>query len=268
VPVLEEPSGAVRAFGALAFFAASRRRALARPSIDLPAATPLPAHALTEHEALQLVAHAGLPVMPCTHAATAEDAVAAAAGHAYPVVLKLSSRTITHKSDVGGVKLNLADATAVRAAFDAILASARAAEPGAHIDGVLVAPMIKGGVECILGVQRDPVFGPVVMFGLGGVMVEALKDVSFRIAPIDEIEARAMVDEIRARRVLDGMRGAPSADVDALAHAIAALSRFAAAHAASIESLDLNPFVVMPRDSTGIHGLKALALDAVLIARN
>jgi succinyl-CoA synthetase beta subunit len=228
----------------------------------------LPAHALTEHEALQLVAHAGLPVMPCTHAATAEDAVAAAAGHAYPVVLKLSSRTITHKSDVGGVKLNLADATAVRAAFDAILASARAAEPGAHIDGVLVAPMIKGGVECILGVQRDPVFGPVVMFGLGGVMVEALKDVSFRIAPIDEIEARAMVDEIRARRVLDGMRGAPSADVDALAHAIAALSRFAAAHAASIESLDLNPFVVMPRDSTGIHGLKALALDAVLIARN
>ena len=99
-------------------------------------------------------------------------------------------------------------------------------------------------------------------------MVEALKDVSFRIAPIDEVEARAMVDEIRARQVLDGMRGAPPSDIDALSSAIAALSRFAAAHADSIESLDLNPFVVMPRDSNGINGIKALALDAVLIARH
>ena len=268
VPVLEEPSAAVRAFGALAFFAASARRATARPRIELPQAGPLPDHALTEHEALLRVAGAGIPVMPCTHAASADEAVAAAARHGYPVVLKLSSRTITHKSDVGGVKLNLADAAAVRTAFDAILASARAAEPAAHIDGVLVAPMIRGGVECILGVQRDPVFGPVVMFGLGGVMVEALKDVSFRIAPIDEVEARAMVDEIRARQVLDGMRGAPPSDIDALSSAIAALSRFAAVHAESIESLDLNPFVVMPRDSSGINGIKALALDAVLIARH
>lgn len=267
VPVLDEPSAAVRAFGALAFFAASARRRAARPHIDLPVMAPLPAHALTEHEALRLVAKAGLPVMPCTQAATAEEAVAAAARHGYPVVLKLSSRTITHKSDVGGVKLNLADAAAVRAAFDAILAAARTAEPNAHIDGVLVAPMIKGGVECILGVQRDPVFGPVVMFGIGGILVEAIKDVSFRVAPFDEIEARAMVDEIRARRILDGMRGAPPADVDALVRALAALSRFAAAHADRLESLDLNPFVVLPRDHAGIAGMKALALDAVLITR-
>lgn len=267
IPVLEEPSGAVRAFGALAFFAASARRRAARRPVELPAAAPPPAHALTEHEALRLVAEAGLPVMPCTHAATADDAVAAAERHGYPVVLKLSSRTITHKSDVGGVRLNLADAPAVRAAHAAILAAAQAADPGAHVDGVLVAPMIRGGVECILGVQRDPVFGPVVMFGLGGVLVEALKDVSFRVAPIDAPEARAMIDEIRARRVLDGMRGAPAADIDALADAIATLSRFAAAHADTIESLDLNPFVVMPRDAAGVDGMKALALDAVLIAR-
>ncbi len=267
VPVLEEPSAAVRAFGALAFFAGSARRRAARPHIDLPALAPLPAHALTEHEALQMVARAGLPVMPCTRAATADEAVAAAARHGYPVVLKLSSRTITHKSDVGGVKLNLADAAAVRAAFDAILAAAKAAEPNAHIDGVLVAPMIKGGVECILGVQRDPVFGPVVMFGIGGILVEAIKDVSFRVAPFDEPEARAMVDEIRARRILDGMRGAPPSAVDALVRALAALSRFAAVHADRLESLDLNPFVVLPRDSAGIAGMKALALDAVLIAR-
>jgi hypothetical protein len=103
--------------------------------------------------------------------------------------------------------------------------------------------------------------------GLGGVMVEALKDVSFRVAPFDEEVARAMVDGIRARRVLDGMRGAPPADVDALARAIAALSRFAAANAERIDSLDLNPFVVLPRDGSGIGGVKAMALDAVLITR-
>ncbi|MBL8383104.1 MAG: acetate--CoA ligase family protein [Burkholderiales bacterium] len=268
IPVLEEPSGAVRAFGALAFMAESARRAAARAPIALPAVAPLPAHALTEIEALRLLRDAGLPAMPCRHAASADEAAAAAAALGFPVVVKLSSRTITHKSDVGGVRLDLADAAAVRAAFDAVTASARRADPAAHVDGVLVAPMIRGGVECILGVQRDPVFGPVVMFGLGGVLVEALKDVSFRVAPIDEAEARAMVDEIRARRVLDGMRGAPPADVDALAAAIAALSRFAAAHADRLESLDLNPFVVLPRDGPGVGGARALALDAVLIARS
>ena len=138
---------------------------------------------------------------------------------------------------------------------------------GAHVDGVLVAPMIKGGIECILGVQRDPVFGPVVMFGIGGILVEAIKDVSFRVAPIDAFEARAMVDEIRARRILDGMRGAPPSDIDALVQAIVALSLFAAAQADTLESLDLNPFIVLPRDHPGIGGMKALALDAVLITR-
>ena len=272
VPVFDEPSAAVRAFGALAFFAASARRAAARrvdarhaDAEHAPAAPatalPLPNHALTEYESLQLLSRAGLPVMPCALAATADDAAAAAQTLGFPVVVKLSSRDIIHKSDIGGVKLHLADAASVRAAFDAIMASARAAQPGAHSDGVLVAPMIKGGIECILGVQRDPVFGPVVMFGIGGILVEAIKDVSFRVAPIDETEARSMIDEIRARRILDGMRGAPAADVDALACAIAALSRFAAAHAEQLESLDLNPFVVLPR------GNGAMALDAVLIAR-
>ena len=262
VPVLDDPSAAVRAFGALAFFGASARRADAQrePAASVPAA-PLPGHALTEYESLQLLARAGLPVMPCALAATADDAAAAAQTLGFPVVVKLSSRDITHKSDVGGVKLHLGDAASVRAAFDAVMASARAAQPGAHLDGVLVAPMIKGGIECILGVQRDPVFGPVVMFGIGGILVEAIKDVSFRVAPIDETEARSMIDEIRARRILDGMRGAPAADVDALARAIAALSRFAAAHAEQLESLDLNPFVVLPR------GSGAMALDAVLITR-
>ncbi len=267
IPVLEEPSGAVRAFGALAFMAENARRAAARPAVDLPACAPLPTRTPTEYEALQLLARAGLPVMPSAHAASAEAAVAAAQKFGYPVVVKLSSPDITHKSDVGGVKLNLGDAVAVRGAFDAVTAAARAAQPGARIDGVLVAPMIKGGIECILGVQRDPVFGPVVMFGIGGVLVEAIKDVSFRVAPVDAVEARAMVDEIRARRILDGMRGAPPADIDALVQAIVALSLFAAAHADTLESLDLNPFIVLPREHAGVAGMKALALDAVLITR-
>ena len=257
IAVIDEPSGAVRAFGALAFFGEAARRG---PQLAAtPAQTPLPVRAFTEYEALQKLKEAGLPIVTCALAASGDEAAAAAARIGFPVVVKLSSRDITHKSDIGGVRLNLADEAAVREAFEAIMAAARAADPGAHVDGVLIAPMIKGGVECILGVQRDPVFGPVVMFGLGGILVEAMRDVSFRVAPIDEIQARSMIDEIRARRVLDGMRGAPAADIDALARAIAALSRFAAAHAGTLKSLDINPFVVMPR------GSGAVALDAVLI---
>ena len=119
--------------------------------------------------------------------------------------------------------------------------------------------MVTGGVETILGVQRDPVFGPIVMFGLGGLFVEALKDVTFRAAPFDEIEARAMIESIVAFPVLTGLRGQPPADLDALAAALSRLSRFAAANADTIESLDVNPFLVRPEG--------ALALDAVLVTR-
>ena len=125
----------------------------------------------------------------------------------------------------------------------------------------MIAPMISGGVECILGVQRDPVFGPVVMFGLGGILVEALRDVSFRLAPFGLAEAHRMIDEIKARAVLDGWRGRPAADIDALAKALVALSQFAAAAGDKLDSIDLNPFVVLPK------GKGAVALDAVLTTK-
>jgi hypothetical protein len=141
------------------------------------------------------------------------------------------------------------------------MAKAAAAKPGAKLDGVMIAPMISGGVECILGVQRDPVFGPVVMFGLGGILVEALRDVSFRLAPFGLAEARRMIDEIKARAVLDGWRGRPAADIDALAQALVALSQFAAAAGDKLDSIDLNPFVVLPK------GKGAVALDAVLTTK-
>lgn len=257
VAVVEDPSAAVRALAALAFFSEALRRPA--PLRVPPAPSPLPARSYTEHEALQQLAAAGLPVVPSRIAATAEQAVQAAQAIGFPVVLKLSSPDVLHKSDIGGVQLHLADADAVRAAFGAIVQQAARHAPKARVQGVLVAPMVKGGVECILGVQNDPVFGPVVLFGLGGVLVEAMRDLSLRVAPIDAGEARAMVDEIRARRVLDGMRGAPPADVQALAEAIAALSRFAAAQAGVLQSLDINPFVVLPQ------GQGALALDAVIV---
>ena len=167
--------------------------------------------------------------MPARHTRTAREAADAAAELGFPVVLKVLSADILHKSDIGGVRLGVADRAAAEAAFDEILAAARAAEPQAAIDGCLVAPMVTGGVETILGVQRDPVFGPIVMFGLGGIFVEALKDVTFRAAPFDETEARAMIEEIAAYPVLTGLRGEPPADLDALAAALSRLSLFAAA---------------------------------------
>jgi acetate---CoA ligase (ADP-forming) len=259
IAVIEDPSAAVRALGALAFFA----RAATRPAPlrSRPAAQRLAARTYTELEALQQLAAAGVPVVRTHLAASSEEAAQAARQIGFPVVVKLSSPDIIHKSDIGGVKLNLTDEDAVRAAFDFVIANAARSAPQARVDGAVIAPMAKEGVECILGIQSDPVFGPVVMFGLGGILVEAMRDVSFRLAPIDAAEARSMVDEIRARRVLDGMRGAPPSDIDALCEAIARLSEFAAAHRDALVSVDINPFMVFPRRRG------ALALDAVLVTQ-
>ena len=257
IPVYEEATHATRAVAALAGFARSFRERRARPDVPAPAA--LPAGPVNELAALDILAAAGVPTVPARHTRTAREAADAAADLGFPVVLKVLSADILHKSDIGGVRLGIADRAAAETAFDESLAASRAAEPDAAIDGCIVAPMVSGGVETILGVQRDPVFGPIVMFGLGGIFVEALKDITFRAAPFDETEARAMIEEIAAYPVLTGLRGQPPADLDALAAALSRLSCFAAANAATIESLDLNPFLVRPSG--------ALALDAVLVTR-
>ena len=257
IPVYEEATHATRAIAALAGFARSFRERRARP--DVPAPADLPAGPLNELDALNIVAAAGVPTVPARLARTAHEAADAAADLGFPVVLKVLSADIVHKSDIGGVRLGVADRAAAETAFDEIVSACRAALPDATIDGCLVAPMVTGGVETILGVQRDPVFGPIVMFGLGGIFVEVLKDVTFRAAPFDEAEARAMIESVAAYPVLTGLRGQPPADLDALAAALSRLSLFAAANAAAIESLDLNPFLVRPDG--------ALALDAVLVTR-
>jgi len=258
--VFTEPDSAVRTAAAMA-----RIAALARPEAPPPPGPviDLPVGTADEQAGLALLRQAGVPVPDVRVAADPDVAVRAAQEIGFPVVVKILSPDILHKSDIGGVKLNLTTADAVRSAAEQVFENARRHAPAARIAGCLVAPMISaaGAVETILGVHRDPVFGPVVMFGLGGVLVEILQDVALRRAPFGRAEAEAMIREIRGFAVLDGARGAPPADLDALADALCALSRFAAAHADDLESIDVNPFLVRPR------GQGAIALDAVVVTR-
>jgi acyl-CoA synthetase (NDP forming) len=263
IPVFEEPTHATRALGAMAGFRRAFAQDFNRPKVD-PNDTVLPRGTLTEVEALGVLAEAGLPTVPYRLTQSADEAVAAAGQFDGPVVAKIVSRAITHKTDIGGVRLGLGDGTAVREAYDGILAAVVKAAPEAAVDGIMIAPMVDmtNAVETILGVHRDPVFGPVVMFGLGGIFVEALKDVVFRVAPFDRDEAHRMIKEIRAYPVLEGLRGAPPADLEALATALSLLSTFAAAHGDAIETIDMNPFLVRPA------GQGAVALDAVLVTKD
>jgi acyl-CoA synthetase (NDP forming) len=259
----EDPSHSVRMVATLAAFRESFAKAGQRPALPaLPAgARPVPAQALSEVEAKRLLAAAGIPVVPETLAGSAEEAVQAAETLGLPCVLKIVSPDILHKSEMGGVLLGLDSAEAVRAGYGTLLERARQHAPKAKIEGVLVAPMIQGGVETILGVQRDPVFGPVILFGLGGILVEVLKDVTLRIAPFDVAAAHEMIRSVQGYPILEGVRGQPPADVEALARALAQLSVFAHANADVLETLDVNPFIVLPR------GQGAVAVDALIVPR-
>ncbi len=261
--VFEDPCRAVAATAALVGFGESFARARARPPPSPPPALPgllppLPEGPLGEREAKALLAAAGIPVLDERLARNAEAAAEAARALGLPVALKLSAPGLAHKTEIGGVLLNVATPEAARAGFEVL--RARAAAAGVAPEGVLVAPMV-AGVETILGVQRDPLFGPAVMFGLGGVFVEVLGDVAFRLAPFGPDEARRMIREIKGFKVLEGLRGAPPADLEALAEALVRLSVLAAAEAARIESIDVNPFLVLP------EGQGAVALDALVVPR-
>ena len=257
-PVFEDPSRAVRAVAALARLAESFDRPTSAPAVT-PAAAPLPPTPTGEAAARRAFADAGIPMVESRLCAGPREAARAAAQLGFPAAVKIASPDIAHKSDIGGVALDLDAADDVAQAAATILRKARSARPDARIDGVLVSPMVRDGVEMILGVQHDPTFGPVVMCGLGGVFVEVLADVAFRPAPFDAAEAHRMLRELRGFPLLAGARGRPPGDVDALAAAIAALSRFAAAHAGELESAELNPVVVRPA------GQGVVALDALIV---
>jgi len=164
------------------------------------------------------------------------------------------SPDIAHKSEAGGVVLGLRSADEVAAGYDAMMARVAAHAPAAKLEGALVARMIEGGVETVIGIKRDPVFGPVVMFGLGGVYVEVLKDVTLRLAPVDRATAGEMIRRIKGFPLLAGARGKPPADLDALADALAAMSRFAAAHP-EVASAEINPFIALPQGGVAVDAL-------------
>jgi len=211
---------------------------------------------LSEVEAKEVLQEAGVPVVKTLLATSQKQARELAAEVGYPVVLKIVSPDISHKSDVGGVKVGLANGKAVGDAYKEIVANAKKAVPGAKIAGVAVQPMAKSGTEVIVGMTTDPQFGPVIMFGLGGIMVEILKDVSFRIVPVTERDANQMIGEIKAHAVLDGARGQPPADKAALKSAILKVSDFVEQHP-EVRELDLNPMFVYPDG--------ALAVDARIV---
>lgn len=183
------------------------------------------------------------------------EAAVAAKQIGFPVAMKVKSPDVVHKTDVGGVKLNLRSEEEAARAFDEIRASLARAKPGAPFEGVTVEPMVAGGIETIVGMTRDPLFGPVVLFGLGGVAVELLRDVSVRVAPITDRDAEEMIGEIRGAPLLDGYRGAPPVDKASLFDLLHRVSRLAVDHPEVLE-LDLNPVVAFP------GGKPALVLDA------
>ena len=195
---------------------------------------------LPETEAIQLITSYDILYPEHRFAASADEAVAGANAIGYPVVLKAVSVDVIHKSDVGGVVMQLQGPDDVRTAFEEVQSSILGRHPNAVLAGMLICRQETEGVDVIIGGFRDATFGPMVMFGLGGVFTEILNDVAFRVAPVDFDEALGLVQDIRGRSLLEGARGRPSCDIPGLASAIISVSRLMIEHA-EISSLDINP---------------------------
>jgi acetyltransferase len=201
--------------------------------------------------------------IPCAAVRAARDpaeAAAAAGALGYPVAMKVSSPGISHKSDVGGVALDLRDATAVRAAAAAMLERVATALPRARVSGLLLQPMVNAGKEMLVGVVRDAQFGPVLMVGLGGVYVEVLEDTAVRLAPVSTAEAKAMLGELRMAPVLKGIRGESPVDLTALSRAVAALSRLGA-DVPELAEIEINPLVASPGGVVAVDARARLDRD-------
>ncbi|HSM15673.1 MAG TPA: acetate--CoA ligase family protein [Gemmatimonadales bacterium] len=214
---------------------------------------------LSEIDTLDIFDAYGIPVAPARLASSAQQAAAIAEEFGYPVALKIVSPEIIHKTDVGGVVLGCDEAHEVREAFDQIVASVRASSPDATISGMLVQRMVKGGRETIVGVTRDASFGPMVMFGLGGVLVEAVQDVLFRIAPLSQNDARDMVRGLRGFKILTGIRGQAPAHLAALEEVLLRVSQLAVDNK-EIRELDINPLLAFADGVTAVDGRVMIAI--------
>jgi len=211
---------------------------------------------LTEFESKKILKQAGIPVVETKLAKTQKEAVSLSQKIGFPVVLKIVSPDVIHKSDSGGVKLSINSVTEVKKAYDEILKKVKKQYPDAVIHGVSVQKMIQPGTEVIVGTSKDPQFGPVIMFGLGGIFVELLKDVSFRVIPVEQRDAQEMIKEIKGYPLLQGYRGKEPASLSALVEIILKISKLMEENP-QIKELELNPIFA--------YRNKAVAVDARII---
>lgn len=255
IPVFDGPERAMQCMAALMHFYDNQKKIkAAKPPLAEVEVAPIAAQiietarqqgrkSLLEPEAMGVLQAYDLPVHPGKLATHVDAAIEAAQEIGYPVVLKIVSQDIVHKSDIGGVQVNLANETEVRQAYDTIMVNASKLTAADRIEGVLVTAMAAKGQECIVGMAVDPVFGPVMMFGLGGIFVEVLKDVAFRVAPVTLDEVADMVTEINGFKILTGLRGESPKDIEAIIATIQKLSHVALAHP-EIKEIDMNPVIV------------------------
>jgi acetyltransferase len=264
IPILEDGIHAAKAIANLAWYQRKARQAGAAdrgPEVSSAARRAgveellRGSKHLSEFDCKKILEQYGIPIAREGLATSPELAVELARDLGYPVAAKVQSGQILHKTEAHGVVLNLGSDDEVRIAYDDIVANARRFAPGAEVRGVLVQEMLGEGVEVIIGMTKDPVFGPVIMFGLGGIFVEALRDVAFRIAPLTRRDAEELIEEIRGGRVLEGMRGRPAADREALIDAILKVSQLVTDHRDDIEELDINPLVVFTKGTKTVDAL-------------
>lgn len=264
--VIEDPDRAIRSFAHLGRIAKcmnhSSDTVLPRDVIDSVPQALQAGRVLSEHESKQLLRQYDFPLVDDYLATSEKSAAEAAAKFGFPVAMKLVSPDVLHKSDIGCVILDVPDEQSARQGYQQILANARNKAPTSQIDGVLVSPMIQGGTELILGMQQDPVFGPVIMIGFGGVLVEILEDVIFVLPPVNKELARSIIESLKGFPILQGARGAPELDIDAAACAIESFSALVCGCGMAIESVDINPLVLLPKGQ-GVVAVDALITPAV-----
>jgi acetyltransferase len=216
---------------------------------------------LSEYDSKKVLSSYGIDCIKEELARSQAEAIQAAEKLGYPTVLKVSSPDIPHKTEAGGILMNIGSKNEVELAYDKVIENAVTFNPEAEIQGVLVQKTSSGGVETIMGVKNDPQVGPVLMFGLGGIFVDLLKDVSLKILPITEKEAISMIHEIKGIKVLKGLRGNPKADIGAIVKNLLGLASFALAYKDDVSEVDINPFVVFEEGQGGV------AIDALITTR-
>ena len=260
IPILPSPTRVAKAMKILTNYQRARerqQRAAPAPAKAAPASVHA-AGALSEHASKQLLSAWGIPVTRDTLIPVDAAPAKVAAGVRFPVALKVVSRDIPHKSEIGGVQLNIHNDAELAGAMRDMPERVTRNAPAAVLEGLLVSEMVTDGIETIVGVVNDSVFGPVVAFGLGGIFAETLRDVTYRLAPFDGETAREMIAELRASQILHGVRGKPAGDTEALAEVLVAVSELAWQLRATLEEMDINPLLVRPRG----HGV--VAADALL----